>query len=66
MPKIVVYVRADDARVIEATEGREIGPWVRALVRDEISEWYSKRAEALGARPMPEPWVRHQELKERE
>ena len=60
-PKVVIYVRADDARVIEATEGREIGPWVRTIVREEIARWHETRASALGAQRMPEPWLRRKE-----
>lgn len=58
MPKIVVYVRAEDARVIEATEGRDIAPWVRAMVRDGINKWHENRAMKLGAQRMPEQWKR--------
>jgi len=61
VPKIVVYVRAEDARVIEATEGREIQQWVRTIVREEISKWHTDRVVALGAQPMPESWLRHKE-----
>lgn len=65
MPKIVVYVRADDARLIEKMEECEIELWVRALVRDGISDWHTKRIEALGIKPMPEAWQRHQADTER-
>lgn len=56
MPKVVVYVRAEDARAIEATEGRDIELWVRAIVRDEINTWHDKRAKSFGARYNPELW----------
>lgn len=58
MPKVVVYVRADDARVIEATEGREIQQWVRTIVREEIERWHEGRASALGKQRMPAQWLR--------
>lgn len=61
VPKIVVYVRADDARVIQATEGREIGQWVRTLVREEIEHWHSRRRSALDAQRMPRQWRRFDE-----
>lgn len=54
MPKVVVYVRAEDARAIEATEGREIQQWVRAVVRDEIKTWHDRRAYKVGYYPADE------------
>ncbi len=57
-PKVIVYIRADDARVIEATEGREIANWVRTVVRDEIERWHEGRATALGAQRLPKQWMR--------
>lgn len=61
MPKVVVYVRAEDARVIEATEGREIDKWVRTIVKEQISKWHGTRARQLGAQPLPRQWMRQQE-----
>ena len=58
MPKVVVYVRADDARVIEATEGREIANWVRTIVREEIEHWHDKRLGAIASQRMPRQWLR--------
>ena len=66
MPKVVVYVRADDARVIEATEGREIQNWVRTLVREEISRWHDKRARKIVSQRMPEAWARRLEETDQE
>ena len=43
MPKVVVYVRADDARIIEAGENRDIDEWVRMVVREQIIRWHSRR-----------------------
>ena len=57
-PKVVVYVREDDARVIQATEGREIQQWVRTVVREEIARWHDKRAGAISAQRMPRQWLR--------
>jgi hypothetical protein len=48
MPKVVVYVRAEDARVIEATEGRAIEQWVRSLVRDEVAKWHKRKSGVTG------------------
>lgn len=65
MPKVVVYIRADDARMIEATEGREIDAWVRTIVRDQISHWHARRMGAVANQRMPEAWqARERELKE--
>lgn len=60
-PKVVVYVRAEDARVISSTTEEDIGTWVRQVVADEISSFHERRARSLGA--MPAPWMR-QEPKE--
>ena len=60
MPKVVIYVRAEDARVIEATEGRAIELWVRTLVRDEIARWHTRRAHPGQVVSMPEQWQRRQ------
>ena len=65
MPKVVVYVRAEDARVIESVEGYEIDEWVRMLVRDQIARFHEKRALRLGAQQMPDAWAKRQgELEE--
>jgi hypothetical protein len=53
MPKVVVYVRAEDARVIEATEGRAIELWVRSVVRDEIAHWHLSKVSAEYQRREP-------------
>lgn len=65
MPKVVVYVRADDARMIEATEGRTIETWVRSTVKDQISHWHARRMSSMASQRMPEPWQNRQvELQE--
>jgi predicted RNase H-like nuclease (RuvC/YqgF family) len=65
MPKVVVYVRAEDARVIESVEGHDIELWVRSVVRDEISHWHARRSGHTLNQQMPEPWRNRQEqLKE--
>lgn len=56
MPKVVVYVRAEDARVIAATEGREIEAWVRTVVRDEIAKWHSKGKRVGEVIQIPTTW----------
>lgn len=61
MPKVVVYVRAEDARVIENRDGYPIDEWVRRAVRDEISKFHDRRARALGVQTMPEKWARRQQ-----
>lgn len=63
MPKVVVYIRADDARMISATEGRDIDKWVRTVVREQVAHWHARRLP--GVDRLPEPWARRQdELKE--
>lgn len=44
MPKVVVYVRADDERNIESTTGKRIDDWVRETVAIQIELW--KQAQA--------------------
>lgn len=44
MPKVVVYVRADDTRTIEAVEGKEIEEWVREVVAYTIKKWHEQHA----------------------
>lgn len=55
-----MYVRAEDARVIERRDGVPISEWVRRVVRDEIADFHVLRARALGAQNMPESWARRQ------
>ena len=43
MPKVVVYVRIDDAHIIEADEQCEIGDWVRTVVREQIMRLHARR-----------------------
>jgi hypothetical protein len=43
MPKAVVYVRAEDARTIEAIEGTPIAEWVREQVQIAIEKWKAER-----------------------
>lgn len=38
MPKVTVYVKAADARAIEAAENEDIASWVRGLVRWAIEK----------------------------
>lgn len=44
MPKVVVYVRAEDTRTIEAVEKKEIEEWVREVVAYTIKKWHEKQA----------------------
>jgi len=60
-PKVAVYVRAADARIIETIEGHDIQLFVRSVVRDAITAWHDERAKAVGARPMPVAWANHAE-----
>jgi hypothetical protein len=46
MPKVVVYVRAEDARTIEAATGQEIGEWTRQA----IQTWKAVQAERNAGR----------------
>ena len=39
MPKVQVYVRADDARAIEAMEHCSLRDWVRAQVAKAVADW---------------------------
>lgn len=65
MPKVVVYVRADDARMIEATEHKTIDTWVRATVKDQISHWHARQMSPMADQRMPESWQNRQtELQE--
>lgn len=43
MPKAVVYIRAEDARSIEAIEGKPIADWVREQLAIVIKEWKRER-----------------------
>jgi hypothetical protein len=43
MPKAVVYVRAEDARAIEAIESVAIADWVRERVAEALEAWKSER-----------------------
>lgn len=50
MPKVVVYVRAEDARAIEAQSGQTIGEWTRDKVANAIDVWKSIQAEKNAGR----------------
>lgn len=45
MPKVVVYIPAEDARTIEAIEKQEIADWVREFVKFGIKRWHEQHAE---------------------
>jgi hypothetical protein len=45
MPKVVVYVRAEDARAIEATSGKDVADWTRDTVAKAIELWKQVQAE---------------------
>lgn len=45
MPKVIVYVRAEDARTIEAVTGKGIGDWVRETNSKAIELWKQVQAE---------------------
>lgn len=47
MPKVVVYIRAEDARSIELLAGREVAEWVREQVAKALAEWKAERARAF-------------------
>ena len=49
MPKVVVYVKADDARTIEAIEKKEVDVWVRELVQYGIEKWREQQVETRKA-----------------
>lgn len=39
MPKVIVYVRAEDARTIETTQDKVIAEWVRDTLATAIEAW---------------------------
>lgn len=43
-PKVVTYVKADDARAIEAIEKKEIEVWVREVVAFAVKKWHEQHA----------------------
>ena len=43
MPKVIVYVKAEDARSLEA-EGKDAAEWVRGLVRRAFEKRKENRA----------------------
>lgn len=45
MPKVVVYVRAEDARAIEAQSGQAIADWTRDKVANAVENWKHIQAE---------------------
>lgn len=45
MPKVIVYVRADDARNIEATTGKPVADWTRDTLAKAIELWKQVQAE---------------------
>lgn len=47
MPKVIVYVRAEDARTIEAIDAKAIEEWVRDAVKVAIEERKERHAAAL-------------------
>lgn len=47
MPKAVVYIRAEDARTIEAFEQKDIAEWVRLKVAEAIIAWKDERRQAF-------------------
>ena len=47
MPKVIVYVRAEDARTIEAIDGKLIDEWVREAVKAAIENRKEQHASAL-------------------
>lgn len=44
MPKVIVYVRADDARAIEMFESKPVAIWVREQVAASIKRWRRERS----------------------
>ena len=64
MPKVVVYVKVDDARVIEATEGRTIEAWVRTTLREQIAHWHARQTGSIARQRMPEAWLQRQKALE--
>jgi DNA-binding ferritin-like protein (Dps family) len=45
MPKVIIYVRADDARNIEAVTGKDVAEWCRATMATAIELWKQVQAE---------------------
>jgi fructose-1,6-bisphosphatase len=45
MGKVIVYVREDDVRNIEATTGQKIDDWVRSTLATAIDLWKQVQAE---------------------
>lgn len=45
MPKVVVYVRAEDARVIEAHSPKSLPEWVRDAVATAVANWKASHSE---------------------
>ena len=46
MPKAIVYVRAEDARTIEAIEQKEIADWVREKVAEAVEKFKEDKRKA--------------------
>lgn len=46
-PKVVVYVRAEDARTLEAIDRKPIEEWVREALKIAIEERKERHAAAL-------------------
>jgi hypothetical protein len=51
MPKIVVYVRAEDSRTIESITGKEIADWTREAVAKAIESWKESQADRWNTTP---------------
>lgn len=47
MPKVIVYVRAEDARTIEAIDRKAIDEWVREAVKAAIENRKEQHAATL-------------------
>lgn len=45
MPKVVVYVKAEDARTIASLSGKTIEDWVRDTLKTSIELWKQVQAE---------------------
>jgi hypothetical protein len=45
MPKVVVYVRAEDARAIETATLKPVEEWVRAQIALDIDRWKESQVE---------------------
>jgi hypothetical protein len=54
MPKIVVYVRAEDSRTIEAVTGKPIEEWTRAQLADAIARFKEAEIERFGPQLPPD------------